>query len=39
MGSRRIDVDSHRIGADGGTNAIVADTHVAWVKGTRIGWP
>jgi hypothetical protein len=22
-----------------GTNAIFADTHVEWVKGTQIGWP
>jgi prepilin-type processing-associated H-X9-DG protein len=39
MGSRRIDVGSHRKGSDGGTNAVFADTHVEWVKGTRIGWP
>jgi prepilin-type N-terminal cleavage/methylation domain-containing protein len=39
MGSRRIDVGSHRTNAGGGTNAIFGDTHVEWVKGTQIGWP
>ncbi len=39
MGSRRIDVGSHRTTSGGGTNAIFADTHVEWVIGTRIGWP
>lgn len=39
MGSRWIDVGSHRSSAGGGTNAIFADTHVEWVEGTRIGWP
>lgn len=39
MGSRRIDVGSHRSSAGGGTNAIFGDTHVEWVQGTRIGWP
>jgi prepilin-type N-terminal cleavage/methylation domain-containing protein len=39
MGSRRIDLDSHRRSAGGGTNVIFGDTHVAWVKGTRVGWP
>ncbi len=39
MGSRRIDVGSHRKSGGGGTNAIFADTHVEWVQGTRIGWP
>ncbi len=28
---------SHRMGSDGGTNAIFADTHVQWVNGIRIG--
>jgi prepilin-type N-terminal cleavage/methylation domain-containing protein len=35
----RINVGSHRVGRAGGTNAIFADSHVAWVKGVRIGWP
>jgi prepilin-type N-terminal cleavage/methylation domain-containing protein len=30
---------SHRTSAGAGTNAVFADTHVEWVKGTRIGWP
>ena len=39
MGSRRIDLGSHRTARGGGTNAIFGDTHVEWIKGTRIGWP
>jgi prepilin-type N-terminal cleavage/methylation domain-containing protein len=39
MGNRRIDVNSHRRGRTGGSNAIFADTHVEWVPGPRIGWP
>ncbi len=39
MGSRRIDVGSHLTGAGGGTNAILGDTHVEWVRGPQIGWP
>ncbi len=39
MGSRRIDMGSHRTSTGGGTNAIFGDTHVEWVRGTRIGWP
>ncbi len=35
----RRNINSHRSGSGGGTNAIFADTHVSWVKGTRIGSP
>jgi len=35
----RANVDSHRRGGSGSTNAIFADSHVESVKGTRIGWP
>lgn len=38
-GQRWIDKGSHRTTLGGGTNAIFADSHVTWVKGTRIGWP
>jgi prepilin-type N-terminal cleavage/methylation domain-containing protein/prepilin-type processing-associated H-X9-DG protein len=30
---------SHKRSGRGGTNALMADTHVEWVEGTRIGWP
>ncbi len=30
--------DSHPGSVGGGTNAIFADSHVEWVKGTQIGW-
>ncbi|MHC4441301.1 MAG: type II secretion system protein [Planctomycetota bacterium] len=37
--SRRIrNMGSHRTGLGGGTNALFADTHVEWVKGSQIGW-
>ncbi|UCD28601.1 MAG: prepilin-type N-terminal cleavage/methylation domain-containing protein [Planctomycetota bacterium] len=29
---------SHRTSQGGGTNAVFADSHVEWVKGTQIGW-
>jgi prepilin-type N-terminal cleavage/methylation domain-containing protein len=32
-------IGSHRRNGEGGTNAIFADTHVEWVRGTQIGWP
>jgi len=36
---RRIkNMESHRTNLGAGTNAIFADTHVDWVKGTQIGW-
>jgi len=31
-------LNSHRSNLGGGTNALFADTHVEWVKGTQIGW-
>ncbi len=30
---------SHKRSGKGGTNALMADMHVEWVEGTRIGWP
>ncbi|MHC4444915.1 MAG: prepilin-type N-terminal cleavage/methylation domain-containing protein [Planctomycetota bacterium] len=39
MGRRWIDKGNHKTGRGGGTNAVFADTHVEWIKGTRIGWP
>lgn len=36
---RRPNVGSHYTSMGGGTNAVFADGHVAWVVGTRIGWP
>jgi type II secretory pathway pseudopilin PulG len=30
---------SHKKFGKGGTNALMADIHVEWVEGTRIGWP
>jgi len=30
--------NGHRTNNGGGTNAVFADTHVEWVKGTEIGW-
>jgi hypothetical protein len=30
---------SHRKFNKGGTNTLLADMHVEWVEGTRIGWP
>jgi prepilin-type N-terminal cleavage/methylation domain-containing protein len=30
---------SHKKSGKGGTNALMADMHVEWVEGTRIGWP
>jgi prepilin-type processing-associated H-X9-DG protein len=30
---------SHMKFGKGGTNTLMADTHVEWVEGTRIGWP
>jgi len=38
LGNLRYNVGSHRGSQGGGSNAIFADTHVEWVKGTRIGW-
>ena len=34
-----INPDSHHTGKGTGTNAVFADSHVEWVRGTRIGWP
>jgi len=31
--------NSHVTSAGPGTNAVFADSHVEWVKGTQIGWP
>ncbi len=31
-------LDSHRTSAGGGTNALFADNHVEWIKGTWVGW-
>jgi prepilin-type N-terminal cleavage/methylation domain-containing protein len=30
---------AHNKFGKGGTNTLMADTHVEWVQGTRIGWP
>ncbi len=30
---------SHMRFGKGGTNVLMADTHVEWVEGTRVGWP
>jgi len=38
LGRLRYNVGSHRTNQGGGCNAIFGDTHVEWVKGTRIGW-
>jgi prepilin-type N-terminal cleavage/methylation domain-containing protein len=38
LGNLRYNVGSHRGSQGGGSNAIFADSHVEWVKGTRIGW-
>jgi hypothetical protein len=35
----RMNPDSHRTSAGPGTDVIFADSHVEWVKGTRVGWP
>ncbi|UCD30178.1 MAG: prepilin-type N-terminal cleavage/methylation domain-containing protein [Planctomycetota bacterium] len=34
-----VNPNSHRTSIGGGTNAVFADSHVEWVRGTRIGWP
>ena len=34
----RYNLGSHRTSQGGGCNAIFADGHVEWIKGTRIGW-
>jgi prepilin-type N-terminal cleavage/methylation domain-containing protein len=39
LGKQIVNPGSHRGATGGGTNAIFADTHVEWVKGTQIGWP
>lgn len=36
---RRWNINSHRRGDIGGSNAVFADTHVEWVRGDQIGWP
>ena len=38
LGKYILNPGSHRGSTGGGTNAIFADTHVEWVKGTQIGW-
>jgi prepilin-type N-terminal cleavage/methylation domain-containing protein/prepilin-type processing-associated H-X9-DG protein len=35
----RVNLGGHRGALGGGTNAMFADGHVKWVKGTRLGWP
>ncbi len=35
----RVNLGSHRGSLGGGTNALFADGHVKWIKGTRLGWP
>ncbi|UCD30342.1 MAG: prepilin-type N-terminal cleavage/methylation domain-containing protein [Planctomycetota bacterium] len=35
---RMYNIDSHRTSLGAGSNAIFADSHVEWVKGTQIGW-
>jgi prepilin-type processing-associated H-X9-DG protein len=30
---------SHKKGMDGGNDAVFADGHVEWIKGSEIGWP
>src|SRR5690606_15767518 len=37
LGNLRYNVGNHRTSQGGGCNAIFADSHVEWVKGTRIG--
>lgn len=39
LGRQIVNPRSHLGSTGGGTNAIFADTHVEWVKGTQIGWP
>ncbi len=38
LGRYILNPGSHRGPTGGGTNAVFADTHVEWVKGTQIGW-
>jgi hypothetical protein len=34
-----VNYGSHRQRGVGGTYAVLADAHVEWIEGTRIGWP
>lgn len=35
----RKNIDSHKVGQEGGTSVLMGDGHIEWIEGTRVGWP